>query len=126
MVNRTGQPGEEETRDGSRKWITLIILSLALLVVVMDATIVNVALPSIQAEFNASLRDLEWITSIYALVFAAFIITWGRIGDDVGRRKIFIAGISTFIVGSIITGFSTGIPMMLAGRAIQGFGGQNR
>jgi EmrB/QacA subfamily drug resistance transporter len=99
-----------------------MVLSLALLIAIIDVTLVNVTLPSIRAEFNASLRDLEWITAIYALVFAAFMITWGRVGDDSGRRRILIAGITTFILGSLVTGLSNGIGIMLLGRAIQGFG----
>jgi EmrB/QacA subfamily drug resistance transporter len=122
MANQNWQAAEAEVRPGRREWGTLLVLSLGLLIIIIDVTIVTVALPSIRAEFNASLRDLEWITAIYALVFAAFIIAWGRIGDDVGRHRIFIAGTATFVVGSMITGLGTSIPMILAGRLIQGFG----
>lgn len=111
-----------EERPGRDQWLTLLVLGLALLIVVLDTTVVNVTIQAIRAEFNASLRDLEWITAIYALVFAAFIITWGRIGDEVGRRRIFIAGIATFVVGSIITGLGSSIGLLLLGRLIQGFG----
>jgi EmrB/QacA subfamily drug resistance transporter len=104
------------------QWLTLLVLSLALLIVVLDTTIVIVTIQAIRAEFNASLRDLEWITAIYALVFAAFIITWGRIGDEFGRRRIFIAGVATFVIGSVITGLGQNIGMLLVGRLIQGFG----
>ena len=114
--------GQVEQKPTRAQWFTLLVLSLALLIVVVDNTIVNVAIPAIRAEFNATLRDLEWITAIYALVFAAFIITWGRIGDEVGRRRIFIAGITTFVIGSIITGLGQNVPMLLVGRLIQGFG----
>jgi EmrB/QacA subfamily drug resistance transporter len=122
MGNQNWEAAETEKLPGRKEWITLLILAASLMIVVIDVTIINVTLPSIQAEFNATLQDLEWITAIYALVFAAFMITWGRIGDDIGRRKILIAGVAIFVLGSAITGFSTGIPMMLIGRAIQGFG----
>ncbi len=115
-----GHTGERQP--GRAQWLTLLVLSLALLIVVLDTTIVTVTVQAIRAEFNASLRDLEWITAIYALVFAAFIITWGRIGDEVGRRRIFIAGIGTFVIGSVITGLGQNIGMLLVGRLIQGFG----
>ncbi len=122
MANQDWQLPEMEMRPGRREWGTLLVLSLALLIVIIDVTLVNVTLPSIRAEFSASLRDLEWITAIYALVFATFMITWGRIGDDAGRRRILIAGIATFVLGSVITGFSTSIPTILVGRSLQGFG----
>ncbi len=120
--NSKGTAQAIEERPGRAQWLTLLVLSLALLIVVLDTTIVIVTIQAIRAEFNASVRDLEWITAIYALVFAAFIITWGRIGDEFGRRRIFIAGITTFVIGSIITGLGQDIGMLLVGRLIQGFG----
>lgn len=111
-----------EMKPTRAQWLTLLVLCFALLIVIIDVTIVNVTLPSIRKEFDASLSSLEWITAIYALVFAAFIITWGRIGDEIGRRRIFIAGVAVFVIGSVIVGISSSIPMMLAGRLIQGFG----
>ena len=87
-------------------WLTLLVLALGLAIVIIDGTIVNVAIPSIQKEFNANLRDLEWVNSVYSLVFAALIITWGRIGDQLGRKRLFIAGVSVFVAGSILSGFS--------------------
>src|SRR5438128_460518 len=111
-----------EMKPTRAQWLTLLVLCFALLIIIIDVTIVNVTLPSIRKEFNASLSSLEWITAIYALVFAAFIITWGRIGDEIGRRRIFIAGVGVFVVGSVIVGISSSIAMMLVGRFIQGFG----
>lgn len=121
-MHRQAGANEVEERPGRAQWLTLLVLALALLIVILDTTIVNVTIQAIRAEFNASLRDLEWITAIYALVFAAFIITWGRIGDEVGRRRIFVAGIATFVLGSIITGVGQTIGVLLIGRLIQGFG----
>ncbi len=112
----------QEGRPSRTQWLTLLVLSLALLIIVLDTTIVTVTVQAIRTEFNASLRDLEWITAIYALIFAAFIITWGRIGDEFGRRRIFIAGIATFVIGSILTGLGQNLGMLLVGRLIQGFG----
>jgi EmrB/QacA subfamily drug resistance transporter len=102
--------------------LTLFVLSLSLLIIVLDATIVIVALPQISKDFTISLKDLEWITSLYALVFGSFILTWGKLSDEYGRKKIFMAGISLFVLGSIIDGFSQDLTQMLVGRAIQGFG----
>lgn len=111
-----------EMKPTRAQWLTLAVLCMALLIVIIDVTIVNVTIPAIRAEFDASLASIEWITAIYALVFAAFIITWGRIGDEIGRRRIFIAGVVVFAIGSIIVGISSSITMILVGRLVQGFG----
>ena len=114
-----GRPGDRITR---RQWLTLLVLSLGLAIVIIDGTIVNVAIPSIQKEFNASFKQLEWVNSVYSLIFAAFIITWGRVGDQVGRKRIFIAGVTVFVLGSVLAGGARTIEMLIAARAIQGFG----
>src|SRR5438046_380344 len=100
----------------------LLVLSRSLAIIVIDATIVIVALPQIKKDFSISLKDLEWITSLYALIFGSFLLSWRKLSDLFGRKLIFMAGISTFIVGSIIDGFSLNLSQMLVGRVIQGFG----
>src|SRR5467141_3218339 len=105
-----------------KQLLILLVLSLSLAIIVIDATIVIVALPQIQKDFSISLKDLEWITSLYALIFGSFLLSWGKLSDEFGRKLIFTAGISLFIVGSIIDGFSTNLSQMLVGRVIQGFG----
>jgi MFS family permease len=102
--------------------LILLVLSLSLAIIVLDSTIVIIALPKISDTFKISLQDLEWITSLYALVFGSFILTWGKLSDQFGRKRIFMAGISLFVVGSIITGESLDLSQMLIGRGIQGFG----
>jgi EmrB/QacA subfamily drug resistance transporter len=90
---------------------------------VIDFTIVNNALPSIQATFTGvSVKDLEWITSLYGLLFGSFLLTWGKLGDEFGRKRILIAGIAIFVMGSVIDGLSANLSQMLVGRSIQGFG----
>jgi EmrB/QacA subfamily drug resistance transporter len=105
-----------------KQLLILLVLSLSLAIIVIDATIVIVALPQIQRDFNITLKDLEWITSLYALIFGSFLLTWGKLSDEYGRKRIFVAGISVFIVGSIIDGFSLDLSQMLVGRVLQGFG----
>ena len=105
-----------------KQLLILLVLSLSLAIIVIDATIVIVALPQIQKDFSISLKDLEWITSLYALIFGSFLLSWGKLSDEFGRKLIFMAGISTFIVGSVIDGFSLNLSQMLVGRIIQGFG----
>lgn len=105
-----------------RNWLGLVILGLALAIVIIDTTIVNVTIPSIQKEFGASIRDLEWISASYALVYAAFIITWGRLADGLGRRLVFVLGLIVFVLGSLLVGIAGSIPWILVGRVAQGFG----
>src|SRR5213083_2129924 len=105
-----------------KQLLILLVLSLSLAIIVIDATIVIVALPQIQKDFSISLKDLEWITSLYALVFGSFLLTWGKLSDEFGRKRIFISGISLFILGSIIDGFSQDLTQILVGRVVQGFG----
>lgn len=102
--------------------MTVVVLGLTLAIIVIDTTIVNVGLPSIQKDFQVSVVSLEWISATYALVFGAFILIWGRLGDQFGRRKVFFAGVTTFIAGSLLTGISPNLSVMLIGRIVQGFG----
>jgi len=132
MPDWTAKPQGQEAPSGGargtargatrRQWLSLLVLSLGLAIVIIDSTIVNVAIPSIQKEFNASLKDLEWVNSIYSLVYAALIVTWGRIGDQIGRKRIFIAGILTFVLGSALAGASQSIGFLIGARTIQGLG----
>jgi EmrB/QacA subfamily drug resistance transporter len=105
-----------------KQFLILFVLSLSLAIIVIDATIVIVAQYRIQQDFGINLKDLEWITSLYALIFGSFLLTWGKLSDEFGRKRIFISGISLFIVGSIIDGFSQDLTQILVGRVLQGFG----
>src|SRR6266849_435364 len=114
--------GKESGKIEPKQLLILLVLSLSLAIIVIDATIVIVALPQIQRDFNITLKDLEWITSLYALIFGSFLLSWGKLIDEFGRKRIFIAGIFLFIIGSIIDGFSANLSQMLIGRVVQGFG----
>src|SRR5215813_9325721 len=92
-----------------RRWIALALLSLSLMIIVIDSTIVNIAFPSIRKTFNSSYADAEWVNSIYSLVFGAALITWGKLGDQYGRRSIFIGGAVVFVLGSLGTGLAPSI-----------------
>jgi EmrB/QacA subfamily drug resistance transporter len=124
MQESQGAPwqGQPQQKTGLRGWMTVIILGLSLAIIVLDTTIVNVALPSIQRDFTVSVVALEWISAIYSLVFGAFILIWGRLGDQFGRKRIFAAGVTTFMFGSLLTGVSADLSLMLVGRIVQGFG----
>jgi EmrB/QacA subfamily drug resistance transporter len=105
-----------------RQWLSLLVLGLGLAIVIIDGTIVNVILPAISREFGATLRDLQWVNAIYSLVYAALIVTFGRIGDQLGRKLLFVAGVFTFVAGSALSGAASSIGMLVAARAVQGLG----
>ena len=117
------QPLRSESKIEAKQLLTLVVCCLAISVIVIDFTIVNNALPSIQATFSGvSVKDLEWITSLYGLLFGSFLLTWGKLGDEFGRKRILVTGIFIFVIGSVIDGLSANLSQMLVGRSIQGFG----
>ncbi len=115
-------PNQTVESVGRKQWLTLFVLCLAILIAVVDITVVNVTIPAIRAEFNVELNQVEWIIDVYALVFAAFIIAFGKLGDQFGRRLMFIAGLVVFAIGSLTVGSASSLGMMIAGRFIQGTG----
>jgi MFS family permease len=121
-AKRTEAPAETGNAATPRQWLALLVLGLGLAIVIIDGTIVNVALPSISRDFGASLRDLQWVNSVYALVYAALIVTFGRIGDQFGRKLLFILGVATFLAGSVLSGAASSIGMLIGARALQGLG----
>src|SRR3954452_4487385 len=105
------------------KWWTLVAVCTGVFMLLLDITIVNVALPDIQRDLDASLSDLQWVIDAYALTLAAFQLTGGSLADRFGRRKVFGIGIAVFTVGSLLCGVA-GSPALLAlARAFQGVGG---
>ncbi len=106
-----------------RKWWTLIAVCTAIFMLLLDITIVNVALPSIQRSLHASFSDLQWVIDAYALTLAAFMLTAGVLGDMFGRRVMFAVGLVVFSVSSFLCGVSTTSLMLNLARALQGVGG---
>jgi EmrB/QacA subfamily drug resistance transporter len=106
----------------NRRWWALGAMCFALFMVMLDNTVVNVALPSIQRSLNASTSSLEWTVSAYTLSFAVLLVTGGRLGDLFGRRRMFIAGVVIFAVSSGAIGFSPSDTWLVAWRAVQGAG----
>jgi len=107
----------------AHKWWTLTAVCTGVFMLLLDVTIVNVALPSIQGAFSASLSDLQWVISAYALTLAAFLLTAGSLADRFGRRLLFAIGIVLFTVGSFFCGIATSATMLTWSRAGQGIGG---
>jgi len=108
---------------GRGRWLGLAMLSLGVSMIIVDATIVNVAVPSIIRDLNMDSTQAEWINTIYALVFAALLITLGRIGDLVGRRKLYLLGLVVFGFASVMAGLSQSGAMLILARVFQGVGG---
>ncbi len=108
--------------DDRKQWLGLAMLSLGVALIIMDATIVNVAIPSIIRDLDIELVDAEWITTIYSLVFAALLITLGRIGDLYGRKHLFHAGLIIFMLASLVAGRAPSGPALVGARALQGVG----
>lgn len=106
-----------------RRWKALAVLASGLGLVVLDGTIVGVSMPTIIRELGLDLAGAQWVTSLYAVVFAAFLLTAGRIGDLAGRKKLFLAGLVLFTVGSVMAALSTGGGPLIGARVIQGLGG---
>jgi EmrB/QacA subfamily drug resistance transporter len=106
-----------------RKIIILASCCLSLLIVSMDTTIVNVAIPAIRNELGASASQLQWVIDIYTLVLASLLLLAGAAGDRIGRRRVFQFGLSIFALGSLLCSLAPGIEMLIAARFIQGIGG---
>ena len=107
----------------TNRWLVLVIVCLAQFMVVLDATVVNIALPSIQRGLHFSDADLQWVVNAYTLVFGGFLLLGGRAADLLGRRRLFVAGVALFSVASLLNGLSQSSSMLIAGRALQGLGG---
>ena len=104
-------------------WLVLVLVCMAQFMVILDATIVNVALPSIQADLEMSDADLQWIVNAYTLVFGGFLLLGGRAGDLIGRKKVFLAGVVLFSVASLLNGLAPSSEFLIFARGLQGLGG---
>jgi EmrB/QacA subfamily drug resistance transporter len=106
----------------TKRWLILVIACLAQFMVILDATIVNVALPSIQRGLHFSAASLQWVVNGYTLIFGGFLLLGGRAADLLGRRRLFIAGVALFSFASLLNGVAQSSGMLIAGRALQGLG----
>jgi EmrB/QacA subfamily drug resistance transporter len=108
--------------DDNRRWWTLGAMCFALFMIMLDNTVVNVALPAIQKDLHTSIGGLEWTVNAYTLTFAVLLVTGGRLGDIFGRRRMFLFGVVVFGLSSAFIGFSQTEAWLVAGRAVQGIG----
>src|SRR6202165_2060313 len=111
------------TEQSSGRWFALIVLCLGVLMIVLDTTIVNVALPSIREDLGFSETSLAWVVNAYILTFGGFLLLGGRLGDLFGHRRLFLIGITLFMLASLACGLATTQTFLISARAIQGIGG---
>jgi EmrB/QacA subfamily drug resistance transporter len=109
--------------DGRNRWIALIVLCLGTLMIVLDTTIVNVALPSIRTDLGFSQTSLAWVVNAYLLTFGGFLLLGGRLGDLYGHRRLFVSGITLFTLASLACGLANSQGLLETARAVQGVGG---
>src|SRR6185295_12746224 len=100
-----GRPAEQD--HGINRWLVLVLVCMAQFMVILDATITNVALPSIQEDLGFTPAGLQWIVNGYTLLFGGFLLLGGRMGDLIGRQRLFVAGTLIFSVASLLNGFAT-------------------
>lgn len=101
-----------------KRWIALVVLSSALFIIVLDSTILDVAVPTILEDFHTRVSALQWVISGYSLVFASLLISFGRLGDIFGRRRLFFIGATLFAVGSLIASLSQSVVQLFLGEAL--------
>ncbi|HSW85172.1 MAG TPA: MFS transporter [Candidatus Saccharimonadales bacterium] len=118
-----GQSIQNSSKKGTNHWLVLVLLALAQFMVVLDVSIVNVALPAIQQAFHMSAASLQWVITAYSLTFGGFLLLGGRAADLFGRRKIFLLGISAFTIASLGSGLAQTGGMLIVFRALQGLAG---
>src|SRR5205823_10071738 len=109
--------------ENRNRWLALMVLCLGSFMIVLDTTIVNVALPSIRADLGFTESSLAWVVNAYLLTFGGFLLLGGRLGDLYGHRRLFLIGISLFTVASVGCGLATTQALLVGARAVQGLGG---
>src|SRR5205823_8995876 len=121
----TGRSSMTETAvhaDGRRRWGILAIVGAAFFMTILDVAIVNVALPSIEKDLNVSETTVQWVLIAYAITFGGFLLLGGRMADLLGRKRIFLVGLTLFTLASLVCGLAGNIGVLIAARAVQGIG----
>src|SRR4051794_38910819 len=123
-TSQTSPQAQDADKAASKsRWLALYVLCLGDLMIVLDQSIVNVALPSIRADLGFSQASLAWVVNAYLLTFGGFLLLSGRLGDLLGNRKVFLGGVVAFTVASAVCGLAPTAELLVVGRAVQGLGG---
>src|ERR1700722_929361 len=120
MASVTPVAGRHHPAPSERRWLILVVVAVAQLMVVLDATVVNIALPSAQRALGFPNGDRQWVVTAYALAFGSLLLVGGRLGDMFSRKWVFITGLIGFAIASAIGGAATSFDMLVAARALQG------
>src|SRR5438094_8099772 len=113
----------QKESDSRRRWLALVVVCFGQLMIMLDSTIVNVALPSIQHDLDFTQADLTWVVNAYLIAYGSFLLVAGRAGDLIGRKKVFLTGVVLFTLASVYAGFSQGATGLVIARFLQGQGG---
>jgi EmrB/QacA subfamily drug resistance transporter len=120
---QTAQAHPTLADDERRRWLALIVLCAGMLMIILDQTIVNVALPAIQRDLDFTQSSLAWVVNAYMVPFGGLLLLAGRVGDLVGRKRVFVGGLTVFVVTSLLCGLSQNQEMLVVARFVQGIGG---
>src|SRR5487761_997973 len=115
--------GKDRLMSDRSRWTALVVLCTGMLMIVLDMTVVNVALPSIQGDLNFSQSGLAWVVNAYLIAFGGLLLLAGRLGDLAGRRNVFLAGLGVFTAASLVCGIAVNQEMLIGARFVQGIGG---
>jgi EmrB/QacA subfamily drug resistance transporter len=122
-MNSVGSFGGGSMSANTRRWLALVVVCFGQLMIMLDSTIVNVALPTIQHDLGFSQANLTWVVNAYLIAFGSFLLVAGRVGDLVGRKRVFLTGVALFTAASVFAGMSHGATGLVVGRFLQGLGG---
>ena len=111
------------TNSERRRWLVLAVTVAAQFMVIVDVSVVNVALPSIKHDLHFSQEGLQWVITAYSILFGGMLLLGGRLADLLGRRRLFMAGVAVFTLGSLLSGLAWSEGALIGTRALQGFGG---
>src|SRR5271155_634599 len=120
MSSVTPVAGKQRPAESDHRWLILVIVAIAQLMVVLDSTVVNIALPSAQRALDFPNSDRQWVVTAYALAFGSLLLLGGRLGDIFSRKRVFIAGLAGFALSSALGGAATSFGMLVAARTLQG------
>ncbi|HZU19346.1 MAG TPA: MFS transporter [Candidatus Dormibacteraeota bacterium] len=122
-LSRRVSPSSEAIIQGPRRWLGLIVVGLGVALIIVDSTIVNVAIPPVIRDLGLTSTEAQWVQEVYTLVFASLLLVWGRLADCYGRRLLFPLGTGTFAAASVLAALSQSGPELIGSRVAQGVGG---